>query len=61
MVHPHPEWNMEDEDADDEQEPMDEEEDDKFNMYLDLVPPEEEDGPHDSNMGEITSESDMED
>ena len=62
VVHPYPKWNADDDDADNEQEPTDEEdlaEDDEFDMYLDLVPPEEEDGPHDSDMGEIAFESDM--
>ena len=43
---------------------MDEEhlaEDNEFDMYLDLVPQEEEDGPYDSDMGEITSESVVDD
>ena len=35
--------------------------DDDEHMYLDWVPLEEEDGPRDSDIGEITSETDMDD
>ena len=65
MVHPHPQWNDEEDDTNDENEAMADDEDlvddDEHDIYLDRVPLEEEDRLCDSDIREITSESNMDD
>ena len=54
-VHPYPEWNDEEDDADDQAQAMVNDEDiaddEEHDTYLDWVPLEEEDRPRDSDMG----------